>query len=160
TMEEKISLAASQTIHTYHCLCTHLLIATTTPLPSLPTRQNNTLDKAYIMPLPPPPSSNSTPSSDSQHFGMLLSTTADKKPEIIRSDSGFEKRYMQRCGRCSLVVGYQLDWQQFAGEAGRREGRREDVVYLVPGGFMTTQDMVKGKNMEGEIRFAGVTTVV
>lgn len=61
---------------------------------------------------------------------------------MVTSDSGFEKRYLQRCGRCNLVVGYQLDWQQFGAE---RAGRKEDLVYLLPDGFMTTSEMIMGK---------------
>ncbi|KAH8729048.1 hypothetical protein GQ44DRAFT_768902 [Phaeosphaeriaceae sp. PMI808] len=146
--EEKISLQASNTVYTYHCLCSHLLLATTTPLPSLPKR-NHCLDKAHIMPLPPPPVPTSRKNSrgaqqpaPSDHYGLLLSTRIDKVAETITSDDGFEKRYLQRCGRCALVVGYQLDWQQFAVD---RTGRREDYVFLLPGGFMTTSEMVLGK---------------
>jgi hypothetical protein len=143
--EEKLSLAASNTVYTYHCLCTHLLLATTTPLPNLPTRQH-CIDKAHIMPLPPPPTSlpvRRDQIKPMDHYGLMLSTTLDRNPEIIQSDDGFEKRYLQRCGRCNLVVGYQLDWQQFEGEA--RSGRREDVVFLLPDGFMTTSEMIMGK---------------
>lgn len=147
TPEEKISLQASNTVYTYHCLCSHLLLATTTPLPSLPQRHHS-LDKAHIMPLPPPPAPSTGKNSRgeqptrSDHYGLLLSTRIEKNPEIITSDEGFEKRYLQRCGRCSLVVGYQLDWQQFAVD---RTGRREDYVFLLPGGFMTTSEMILGK---------------
>ncbi|KAF2264097.1 hypothetical protein CC78DRAFT_255263 [Lojkania enalia] len=151
---EKISLAASHTVYTYHCLCSHLLLATTTPLPALPTRQQ-CLDKAHIMPLPPPPSAMPISKAAAKeqitpidHYGLLLSTTPDRQAEIIQSDDGFEKRYFQRCTRCNLVVGYQLDWQQFAGE---RNGRREDVVYLLPGGFMTTSEMIRGKSVDAGI---------
>jgi hypothetical protein len=144
TPEEKISLQASNTVYTYHCLCSHLLIATTTPLPSLPKRKH-AHDAAHIMPLPPTPTgrnsaNNAQPSTD--HYGLLLSTRIDRQAEVITSDSGFEKRYLQRCGRCNLVVGYQLDWQQFAVD---RSGRREDYVFLFPGGFVKTSDMIAGK---------------
>jgi hypothetical protein len=148
TPEEKISLQASNTVYTYHCLCSHLLLATTTPLPSLPKRHHSH-DKAHIMPLPPAPTPNSQKnaraapqSAHSDHYGLLLSTRIEKTAEIITSDEGFEKRYLQRCGRCSLVVGYQLDWQQFAVD---RTGRREDFVFLLPGGFMTTSEMIVRK---------------
>ncbi|RMZ73341.1 hypothetical protein GMOD_00007844 [Pyrenophora seminiperda CCB06] len=150
--EEKISLQASNTVYTYHCLCSHLLLATTTPLPSLPTRRHSQ-DSAHIMPLPPAvPSgtgangrsrSNTAPNPSHDHYGLLLSTRQDRQPEIITSSDGFEKRYLQRCGRCSLVVGYQLDWQQFAVD---RTGRREDYVFLLPGGFVKTSDMIMGSN--------------
>ena len=143
--DEKLSLAASSTVYTYHCLCTHLLLATSTPLHALPTRKNS-VDQAHIMPLPPPPAAPikgrqpQLPPND--HYGLLLSTRLENKPEVVTSDNGFEKRYFQRCGRCNLVVGYQLDWQQFAGD---RAGRKEDVVYLLPDGFVTTSEMIMGK---------------
>jgi hypothetical protein len=96
------------------------------------------------MPLSPPPSASSDrkdqPSHD--HYGLLLSTHPERQAEIITSDDGFEKRYLQRCGRCNLVVGYQLDWQQFSAD---RTGRREDCVFLLPGGFVKTSDMIMGK---------------
>lgn len=163
--EEKLSLAASSTVYTYHCLCTHLLLATSTPLPALPTRQHS-VDKAHIMPLPPPPPAAppkgrvvQLPPTD--HYGHLLSTHQDGIPEMVMNDEGFEKRYLQRCGRCSLVVGYQLDWQQFAGD---RSGRRDDVVYLLPGGFVTTSEMIMGKtpsqsNSLGVVPVAGVADI-
>lgn len=150
TPSEKLSLAASSTVYTYHCLCTHLLLATSTPLHALPAR-NNSADAAHIMPLPPPPApttarrgSNDQPASSAptDHYGLLLSTHLENAPTMLASDSGFEKRYLQRCGRCNLVVGYQLDWQQFGAE---RTGRKDDVVYLLPGGFVTTAEMIMGK---------------
>ncbi|KAF3036512.1 hypothetical protein E8E11_004375 [Didymella keratinophila] len=137
--EEKITLQASNTVYTYHCLCSHLLLATTTPLPALPTRQNSQ-DKAHIMPLPPANKSDST-----SHYGLLLSTRQERTAEIMTSDSGFEKRYLQRCGRCNLAVGYQLDWAAFGSE---RTGRRDDVVFLIPGGFMTTSEMINYKRTQ------------
>ncbi|KAH9869061.1 hypothetical protein J1614_008138 [Plenodomus biglobosus] len=159
TPSEKISLQASNTVYTYHCLCSHLLLATTTPLPSLPTRTHS-LDKAHIMPLPPPPPPPSTNTSrrssqdppPDQHYGLLLSTRQDRNPEIVTSDNGFEKRYLQRCGRCGLVVGYQLDWQQFSAE---RAGCRDDCVFLLPGGFVKTSDMVIGKAAPAPARDVG-----
>jgi hypothetical protein len=156
TPEEKISLQASNTVYTYHCLCSHLLLATTTPLPSLPKR-NHSLDKAHVMPLPPAPtSSNKGAQPPNDHYGLLLSTRIEKTAEIVRSDEGFEKRYLQRCGRCSLVVGYQLDWQQFSVE---KSGRREDYVFLLPGGFMTTSEMIMGKQKAAENPGGGMHTV-
>jgi len=160
TPEEKISLAASSTVYTYHCLCTHLLLATSTPLAALPARQNSR-DNAHVMPLPPPPSApvkgRPVQTTPNDHYGLLLSTRLDARPEMVTSDEGFEKRYLQRCGRCGLVVGYQLDWQQFASD---RAGRREDVVYLLPGGFMTTSEMIMGKApSEGAIGIVSVAEV-
>lgn len=45
------------------------------------------------------------------------------------------------------MIGYQLDWAQF----GEKEGRREDVVYLLPGGLLSTDEMVQGKDMTSHI---------
>lgn len=92
------------------------------------------------MPLPPAPSSNKSESNN--HYGLLLSTHQERNAEMTTSDTGFEKRYLQRCGRCNLAVGYQLDWAQYGGD---RTGRRDDVVYLIPGGFMTTSEMINYK---------------
>lgn len=158
TPDEKISLQASNTVYTYHCLCSHLLLATTTPLPSLPKRTHSH-DKAHIMPLPPAPlpaKSARAPAHQPDHYGLLLSTRIEKSAELISSDSGFEKRYLQRCGRCSLVVGYQLDWQQFAVD---RTGRREDYVFLLPGGFLTTSEMIKGRQAAEKSATQGMAAV-
>jgi hypothetical protein len=125
-------------INTYHCICAHLLLASTQPLITLPTR--STLDKSSILRLPP--ASHAQPLTD---YAILLGTTLDHDPIIIRGDQGFEKRYIQRCGRCNLAVGYQLDKSQYDGVDG--QGRREDVVYLLPGGMITTEEMTAGKDM-------------
>jgi len=36
---------------------------------------------------------------------------------------------------------------------GDRVGRREDAVYLLPGGLMSTEEMVGGKDMASNITF-------
>ncbi|KAF2746196.1 hypothetical protein M011DRAFT_379591, partial [Sporormia fimetaria CBS 119925] len=144
TSAEKLSLAASDTVYTYHCHCTHLLLATTTPLPALPVRQNS-LDKAHIMPLPPAPTAHTRFSQEPKavnHYGLLLSTALDGSAEMMQTDDGYEKRYLQRCGRCNVPVGYHLDWLQF--EQKEKSGRREDLVYLFPGGLVSTSEMVMG----------------
>ncbi|EON66084.1 hypothetical protein W97_05327 [Coniosporium apollinis CBS 100218] len=176
----------SPRIHTYHCLCTHLLLASTHPLSSLPRRGQSSLDKAYILALPPPPRHESpiadAESSDedgeddgnkndaglggpsattlrspaANNYALLLSTVLDRKPVVVTRADGFEKRYLQRCRRCRLVVGYQLDQAQFADapvatvgmESGL--GRREDVIYLLPGGLLSTEDMAAGKTTSGD----------
>ena len=148
TPEEKISLQASNTVYTYHCLCSHLVLATTTALPSLPTRQHS-LDKAHIMPLPPapsPPTRSARASSHPKamdHYGLLLATRQDRAAQIIASDNGFEKRYLHRCARCALPLGYHLDWQHFALD---RAGRRDDCVFLLPGGLVKTADMIRARS--------------
>jgi hypothetical protein len=159
--------AKTSPIYTYHCLCTHLIVATTTPLSSLARRSANSLDRAAILPLPPPPANLDDSDSDedaepnttkpatpksNQHYALLLSTVLSKKARIVTRSDGFEKRYLQLCGRCRVPVGYQLDWAQY----GEKEGRREDVVYLLPGGLVSTEDMVRGKDVVGGIGFEEV----
>lgn len=69
---------------------------------------------------------------------------------VIRREDGFEKRVLLRCGRCRLVVGYRLDQSQLGGD-----GDAEKVVYLLPGGLVTTEEMKSGKMPEREERWAG-----
>lgn len=180
SVRELPSYAQGQSpVFTYHCLCTHLIVATTTPLSSLPRRSASSLDKAYILPLPSPPSARSRASEDSDseteaqtstsdgkraisasrtntHYALLLSAITDRKPQVIARADGFEKRYPQRCGRCRLVVGYQLDWGQYTDantETSERMGRRENIVYLLPGGLLSTEEMLEGRDMASHIEF-------
>ncbi|KAF2763121.1 hypothetical protein EJ05DRAFT_495959 [Pseudovirgaria hyperparasitica] len=139
-------------IHTYHCLCTNLLFASTTAASALPTRSNS-LDSALILPLPASPPK----SEETTHYAILLSTTVTAKLQVITKSDGFEKRWIQRCGRCKVVIAYQLDWTHWGTEAGERHGRRHDVMFLLPGGFMDTKDMIVGKDMTQEVRL-GVET--
>jgi hypothetical protein len=137
------STASPRSLHTYHCLCSHLLLASTQPLYTLTRRTGR--DKSFILQLPPPPHAGST-SSD---YAILLGAALDRNLVVIRSTDGFEKRYLQRCGRCRLVVGYQLDKSQY--EGAEEVGRKDNVVYLLPGGLVETNEMVAGKDMTGGI---------
>ncbi|KAK7541740.1 hypothetical protein IWX49DRAFT_506662 [Phyllosticta citricarpa] len=165
--------AAQPEIHTYHCLCAQLLLASTTPLAHLPRRGGpNTsadappLDRAYILPLPAsPPTTTTTPDdalaqaqtqeatdARSPHYALTLSLSGDRSATIIQRDDGLEKRYLARCGRCRVVVGYWLDWSQFASSTtAAGGGRREDVVFLLPGGLLSTEDMAAGKRGEDKV---------
>jgi len=196
-------------IYTYHCLCTHLILASTHTLSSLPVRRAPGLDKAIIVPLPPPPRHSSPENSEDEGsdaedqgnteaqrskgktqrsgkdnetkdlgYTLLLSTARDRRPCIISRADGFEKRYLWRCGRCRLIIGYQLDDAQYAsssnpsassnlstnatttamatlnvdGEEDGREdkGRGRELVYIFPGGLMTTEEMLAGEEGGGE----------
>jgi len=87
---------------------------------------------------------------------------------MIRREDGFEKRYLWRCGWCRLVVGYELDeiHSPSSGEGGEvmdvdgrgkdgeggEENGRTKVMYLLPGGIMSTEVMANGKRVgEGEV---------
>ncbi|KAE8441567.1 hypothetical protein EG329_004686 [Mollisiaceae sp. DMI_Dod_QoI] len=107
-------------IHTYHCLCTTLLLTSTHSLATLPRRSLTTggLDSAIILPLPStaPPSIPSTTTSQpiplpKEGYTLLLpslSKDLDRKPTLVRREDGFEKRVLYRCARCGLVIGYEL----------------------------------------------------
>ncbi|KAG9672606.1 hypothetical protein KCU95_g14181, partial [Aureobasidium melanogenum] len=135
------------TVHTYHCICTQLVLASTSTLESLKTR---TSDSSQILPLPDLSSTSST-----SHCASLANTTTDVKPTVIRCEDGFEKRYFHKCGRCELNVAYSLDKSQFE-DTKTSLGPREDVVFLIPGGLMSTEDMKAGKDMDAEIAKVGV----
>ncbi|MCJ1401860.1 hypothetical protein MMC11_005077 [Xylographa trunciseda] len=148
-------------ITTYHCLCTHLLLATPYPLPTLPQRQAPSLDHARILPLGKPPSQTSTdedalpPSvaNVSLHetdnngqtaaekeaeplYSLLLNTTLDRRPVIVRREDGFEKRWVRRCGRCRTGVGYVLG----DGDTDKAQG---EVLYLLEEGLVETGELRK-----------------
>ncbi|KAH0358377.1 hypothetical protein KCU83_g390, partial [Aureobasidium melanogenum] len=140
------------TVHTYHCICTQLVLASTSTLDSLKTR---TSDSSHILPL-----ADLSSISLTSHYASLANTTTDTKPTVtkptvIRCEDGFEKRYFHKCGRCELSVAYSLDKSQFE-DTKTSSGPREDVVFLIPGGLMSTEDMKSGKDMDTEIAKVGV----
>jgi hypothetical protein len=109
-------------------------------------------------------------------YTMLLGMAPDKKVTIVRREDGFEKRVLWRCERCRVGVGYELQLQGgeameglVEGEGGgggeKGKGREEEyegkVMYLLPGGIMSTDVMMgrAGKRVgEGDvgIRTGGV----
>ncbi|KAK4628938.1 hypothetical protein CLAFUW4_08138 [Fulvia fulva] len=128
-------------VTTYHCLCTELVLGTTVPLEDLPKRQS---DASIICKIT---------AAESLSQGGSVFTSAvdtDDKAVVLKLDDGFEKRYAVRCSRCGLMLGYQLDRSQFE-ESKEKLGRREDVVYVLPGGLQTTDEMEGGKSMEGRV---------
>ena len=135
------------TVHTYHCICTQLVLASTSTLESLKTR---TSDSSHILSLP---DLSTTPSTS--HYASLANTITDSKPTVIRCEDGFEKRYFHKCGRCELSVAYSLDKSQFE-DTKTSSGPREDAMFLIPGGLMSTGDMKSGKDMDAEIVKVGV----
>ena len=134
-------MAGSQ-VHTYHCICSELVVATFAPLQSLPKRKG---DKAAICKI--------TKSELPVPGAVVLSgsTCDESKPAVIRLEDGFEKRYGMQCRRCDLQIGYWLDKSQFDE---KENGIRSDVMYLLPGSLMSTEEMKAGKNMEKEVELA------
>lgn len=160
--------------HTYHCLCSQLILSSNLPISRYPKRAGEGLDKAHILPLTPPlgdaDDHNDANSQTSEHPGsslaglkirdgvaLLLNASLDHKPIIVRREDGFEKRYMQRCSRCRLIIGYQLDKSQYDGY--KSTGRREDVLYVLPGALMSTEEMTEGKDMADNIAFRGIGSI-
>lgn len=134
------STTSPANILTYHCLCTQLSLATTAPLEALPKRQ---LDAAAI-------ATCGDFASASKPTLTMQALSVDDKATVLKLDDGFEKRYAVRCTRCGLAAGYQLDKSQFSGTEGQ-SGPRTDVVYILPGGLSTTEEMREGRSMEAEV---------
>ena len=133
---------SSTIVHTYHCLCSTLILATTHVLDSFPRREDPVQDTALILAPPVDVSRSSAiePDSTQTSNSSLLNVVKDRKSIIIRREDGFEKRTLFSCTRCRVVIGYSLDdahWEN--------EERQSRPVYLLPGGLVGTEDMVKGK---------------
>ncbi|RPA87779.1 hypothetical protein BJ508DRAFT_64255 [Ascobolus immersus RN42] len=174
-------------IFTYHCnYCSHLLLATTHDISTLPHRKAPGLDNATILPLPPAPrevannvegdnsESEYTSESDSESeqtnaadasgvsqrkrskrkdYTLLISCPKETKARIITREDGFEKRFLHKCGRCKLPMGYQLDDAQFdvaqKGKDGQgsekgvqpKKKKRTKYLYVLPGSLVSSQDL-------------------
>ena len=130
---------AESKIHTYHCICCELVLATFAPLTNLPKRKGDgsAICKVTNSDLPVP-------------GGVVLSGSAFEKddPVILKLEDGFEKRYPLQCRRCALQIGYYLDKSQF-GET--ESGVRSDVLYTLPGGLISTEEMKAGRVAEDRI---------
>jgi hypothetical protein len=157
-------------IHTYHCLCLTLLLASTHSLSALPRRstKDGALDSAIILPVPSAPLSSSSaeegeePDQDlpPEGYSLLLGLEKDKKTTIVRREDGFEKRLLHRCSRCRLVVGYELATDGGADITmadvgaekgkGREEGYTGKVIYILPASLMSTDTMVSGRKIAEE----------
>lgn len=152
-----LAATTGPSIYTYHCLCTNLVIATTYTLSALLQRAKPSLDSAYILPCPGPQleaaevdphNFEDVPAGKDHTF--VLSLSADK-PSMIRREDGFEKRWLLRCQRCKLVVGYQLDGAQSEQENEEAmTGRRGDVMYVLQGALSTTAEMKSGSSAARE----------
>ncbi|RDW90993.1 hypothetical protein BP5796_02158 [Coleophoma crateriformis] len=163
-------------IYTYHCLCSTLVLATTHVISTLPRRAAPSLDAAIILPLPsalppytqipitttdsPAPKASEQENSQedeeaeteselpSEGYTTLLSLTPDSKVVVARREDGFERRTVWRCGRCRVVVGYEIVNGEHAG-GNEKPGR---VLYILPGGLMTSEFMKGGKKIsEAEV---------
>ena len=131
-------------IQTYHCIChTHIL---TTPydISFLPTRRS-TLDHARILPLPSIGNidakssklheTSHPPHAPPTHLPSILSPNLKpaKKAIVIRREDGYERRRCWTCGRCGLVVGYEVEGGGNEEGIERETGPRGKILYLLEG---------------------------
>ena len=130
---------AQSHIYTYHCICSELVLATFAPLENLPKRKG---DGAAICKI----TSSDLPTPS----GVVLSgsTVETDSPVVLKLEDGFEKRYGLQCRRCDLQIGYYLDKSQFEEQ---EQGIRADVMYILPGGLMGTDEMKVGKDVEEHV---------
>lgn len=168
-MEAQDGNAAANTegskAYTYHCLCSQLILSSSLPISQSSRRAGEGLDKAHMVSLLPSRNESDDEEEPLENLflglpstagvAMLLNSVLDNKPIVVRREDGFEKRYLQRCARCRLIIGYQLDKSQYDGF--KSFGRREDVVYILPGAVMSTEEMVQGKDMGLDIGFKAST---
>jgi hypothetical protein len=84
-----------------------------------------------------------------QGYTILLSLTPDRKATVIRREDGFERRLLWRCGRCRLVVGYEIEGADSMDVDDQGKGKELEwkgkVLYLLPGGIMSTELMMNGR---------------
>jgi len=128
--------------HTYHCICSTLILTTTHDLQTLPRRQEPVQDAALILAPPVDITRSDTMEIHTAHSigSVLLNVAPERRPLIIRREDGFEKRTLFRCIRCKVVVGYHLDEAHWDDSEGALR-----PVYLLPGGLLSTAEMVEGK---------------
>lgn len=56
---------------------------------------------------------------------------------MVQREDGFERRRVWRCGRCGVIVGYELEREKGGKEVAR-------VVFLLEGALVETEEMVRG----------------
>lgn len=61
---------------------------------------------------------------------------------IIRREDGFENRYLYRCQRCDVVVGYGLDEGQWS-----KTSDVPAVMFVLPNGLVSTDVMASGRKL-------------
>ncbi|CUS08095.1 unnamed protein product [Tuber aestivum] len=130
--------------------------------------EDTEVTKGGAGPPPKPPVTRRRRDKDDD-YTLLLSLTKDRSAKIIDREDGFEKRWIWRCGRCRLIVGYQLDDAHFSptsnthpntiattgvmgGDAGadkdraekerkRAERKRKRYLYILPDACVSTGEL-------------------
>lgn len=128
----------SADVSTYHCICTTLILVTSYDLSLLP-RRTESVDGALIVPLSVLEAHEAIVTTSALH-----STTAEKKPIVVKREDGFEKRTLLKCKRCDLAFGYRLDEVHFDGSRTRANA----TIYVLPGSLLSTDEVKLGKTPE------------
>lgn len=79
-------------------------------------------------------------------YSLMLNTTVDRRPVIVRREDGFEKRWVKRCARCRTGIGYVLGLQQQ--EMGGSGDAGGGVMYLLEEGLVETKALRAGTRKE------------
>ena len=156
-MATNASASEQSTAHTYHCLCSNFVLATAFDLRSAKRRALG--DHALIVPI----LYSQLTSTDSplEPLTILESTFKHSTAVMIEREDGYEKRWPVACNRCDLILGYYLDKMQFGepedaqdasaeGEENATKGLgtygpKEDLIYILPGALVTTEEMKEGR---------------
>lgn len=123
--------------NTYHCLCSELLLYTPHKLSDLPRRADPALDHALILPMKESLASGESHGPGNSRASVFLARKADLKALVVRRSDGFEKRWLRKCTRCGLVVGYELTNEA---DGGAVEGSAS-ILYLLDGALRPTKEL-------------------
>lgn len=148
SIQDELS-TADLVIHTYHCLCSTLLLTTPYALSELPMRASTSGDQARILPLPTLSLEKGTTALRDDIAGVtgdgqdvfLASSLANTRPArkalVVQREDGYEKRRMWRCNRCALGWGYEIEVDADIGG----DERKTRTLYLPEGGLVETGEM-------------------
>lgn len=108
----------------------------------------------------------------SEGYTIPISLQPASNTTIIRREDGFEKRVLYRCGRCRVVVGYEIVGAEGGGgdamdvdgdgdgDGGVGEKYKGKILYLLPGGVVSTDVMASGKKIgEGDVEVGSAVGV-
>ena len=140
--------------YSYHCLCNNFILATIHNLSQASRRKDSAADSAIILPV------------GGEASTVLPGVNQAKEPMMVQREDGFEKRWQATCDRCGIALGYYLDWLQFVDGNGPdsaqtppKEGCNSQVLYLLPGAMVLTEDMQEGKRPpEKELKLKPLST--
>lgn len=100
-----------------------------------------------MMPPPPRRKQHRKKQEDLAGYTLLLTLQRDRAPKVIARADGFEKRVLWRCGRCRLIVAYQLDECHYSAPATEKGKAKADTgeryLYILPGAVTESSKLGK-----------------